>query len=251
MKEILKKCADDDFRNLSEMLDSYVSFTDDTGRKDLLKKSRTSTEAKTKMIAVIDRQIRYYGSSDVAYAFRSIFSNNSDGGVSALELIEDVCNKLKISIKHGGSVENRLKRLTAAAVEKELLSKNPAELREAFKKIGLGDADIKSIQESLIRNGKIAVIPIIIEILGPKVANGLIETIIVSLIAQIIGREAAKTIAKEAMKRNPWLNALGPAMWALSGIWLAFDMQGPAFRKTVPICLYLGLVALRDAPDID
>ncbi|MNP77743.1 hypothetical protein D3C76_1752300 [compost metagenome] len=48
------------------------------------------------------------------------------------------------------------------------------------------------------------------------------------------------------VKRNPWLNALGPWMWALSAAWLAFDVQGPAYRKTVPICLYLGVVGLRD-----
>ncbi|WP_279465177.1 hypothetical protein [Aeromonas veronii] len=84
----------------------------------------------------MDKQIRYYGSSDVAYAVRSVFSSSSDGGISSLELIEDVCKKLKINLKHGGSMEGRLERLVSAVVEKELLSKKPAELAEAFKKNG-------------------------------------------------------------------------------------------------------------------
>ena len=247
MKTVLAKCEYADFEYLSGVLDSYVSLTDDSGRKELLDKSRSSAAAKSELISVIDKQIRYYGSSDIAYAARSIFS--SDGGISALELIEDVCEKLKINIKQGGSVEGRLERLVSAVVEKELLSKSPDELAEAFKKIGVGDADTKLIKEHMIKNGKAAVLPIIFEVLGPKIALGIIETIIVSLIAQIIGREAAKVLVKEVMKRNPWLNALGPVMWALSSAWLAFDLQGPAYRKTIPICLYLGVVALRDGSE--
>lgn len=247
MQELLAKCEQVDFEYLSEVLDSYLSFTNDSGRKDLLKRSAASTVARADLINLLDKQIRYYGSSDVAYAVRSVFS--SAGGVSALELIEDVCGKLKVTIKHGGSAESRLERLVSAVVEKELLSKSPDELAEAFKKIGVGDADAKLIKEHLIKNGEVAVLPIVFQILGPKVALGIIETIIVSLIAQIVGREAAKALVKEVIKRNPWLNALGPVMWVLSGAWLAFDMQGPAYRKTIPVCLYLGVVALRDGPE--
>lgn len=247
MKTLLAKCEYPDFEYLSEVLDSYASLTDDSARKVLLESSRSSQSARAELITLIDKQIRYYGSSDVAYAFRSVFS--SDGGVSALELIEDVCEKLKVTIKHGGSVESRLERLVSVVVEKELFSKTPDELAKAFKDIGMGDADANLIQEHLVKNGKAAVLPIIFELLGPKIAMGIIETIIVSLIAQIVGREAAKVLIKEVVKRNPWLNALGPVMWALSGAWLAFDLQGPAFRKTVPICLYMGIVALRDGPE--
>lgn len=247
MKQILARCEQVDLEYLSDVLDSYFSFTNDSGRRDLLNKSRESTAAKADLINLLDKQIRYYGSSDVAYAVRSALS--SDGGVSALKVIEDVCGKLKVTIKHGGTIESRLERLVSAVVEKELISKSPDELAEAFKKIGVGDADAKLIKEHLIKNGEVAVLPIVFQILGPKVALGIIETIIVSLIAQIIGREAAKALVKEVIKRNPWLNALGPVMWALSGAWLAFDLQGPAYRKTVPICLYLGVVALRDGPE--
>ncbi|MDC7706384.1 hypothetical protein [Vogesella indigofera] len=249
MKDILFKCEYADFEYLSSVLDSYVSFTDDSGRKELLTRSQNSASAKSQLIEIMDRQIRYYGSSDIAYAFRRVFSSNSDGGVSSLELIEDVCERLKVSIKHGGSVEGRLERLVTAVVEKELFSKSPSELAEAFKKMGVGDADAKLIMEHLVKNGKVAVLPIIIQVLGPKVALSIIETIIISLIAQIVGREAAKALVKEVMKRNPLLNTLGPLMWALSGAWLAYDLQGPALRKIVPICLYLGVVALRDGSE--
>lgn len=247
MKTVLAKCEHADFTYISQVLDSYVALTDDSGRKALLDKSLDSSSAKAELIDLINKQIRYYGSSDIAYFVRSVFSD--DGGVPALEVIEDVCEKLAVGIKPGGSVEGRLERLVNAVVEKELLSKSPEQLAEAFKKIGVGDADAKLIMEHVVKNGKTAVLPAMYQILGPQVALGIIETIIVTLIASIIGREAAKVIVKETMKRNPWLNALGPIMWALSGAWLAFDLQGPAYRKTVPICLYLGVVALRDGSE--
>lgn len=247
MKSLLAKCEHADFEYLSVVLDSYMSLTDDAGRKELLNKSRTSVDAKADLVSLIEKQIRYYGSSDVAYAFRTIFS--SDGGVPALELIEDVCEKLKINIKQGGSVESRLEKMVSAVVEKELLSKTPDELAEAFKRIGVGAPDAELFKEHLIKNGKATVLPIVFELLGPKIALGVIETIIISLIAQMVGREAAKVLVKELVKRNPWLNALGPVMWVLSGAWLAFDLQGPAYRKTVPICLYLGVVGLRDGKE--
>ena len=249
MRSILEKCEKDDFVYISGVLDSYLSFTNDKLRKELLALSEGCAKSKAKMIELMDKQIRYYGSSDIAYIKRALLGD--DGGVTATEMVEDACEKLNVKIKKGGSLESRLERLVNSVVEKELSSKTPAELAEAFKDIGVGDADAEQILESLKKNGKVAILPVIAQILGPKITLGIIETIIVSLIAQIIGREAAKQLIKELIKRNPWLNALGPVLWVISGVWLTMDLQGPAYRKTVPICLYLGVVGLRDGAEDD
>lgn len=247
MRSIISKCTKEDFVYLSNVLDSYLSLTDDKRRKELLADSDTLVESREQLIDLMDKQIKYYGSSDIAYLKRVMFG--SDGGVEAKEIVEDVCAKLKVNIKIGGTTESRLERLVNSVVEKELLSKTPEELSAAFKNMGIGDVDRELVLTHLKSNGKVAVLPILVEVLGPKVALGIIETIVVSLIAQIIGREAAKQLVKELMKRNPWINVLGPVLWVLSGVWLAFDLQGPAYRKTVPICLYLGIVALRDGEE--
>jgi uncharacterized protein YaaW (UPF0174 family) len=247
MKEVLARCEPADFAYLSAVLDSYLSFTNDRRRRELLSLSESSPQSRAELVELMDKQIRYYGSADLAYLKRALFGE--DGGVDARELVEDVCGKMKVRIKHGGSLESRLEQLVYAVVEKELLDKTPEELAKAFKDIGVGNADVETILQHLKKNGKVAVLPILIEVLGPKIALGIIETIIVSLLAQIIGREAAKQLVKELVKRNPWINALGPVLWVLSGAWLAYDLQGPAFRKTVPVALYLGIVALRDGPE--
>jgi len=244
MRSILEKCEKDDFVYISTVLDSYLSFTNDKRRKELLALSEGCAESKSELLALMDKQIRYYGSSDIAYIKRALLGD--DGGVSSNEIVKDVCEKLKVKIKKGGSLESRLERLVNSVVEKELTNKSPFELAEAFKDIGVGDADSEQIIDHIKKNGKVAVLPIVAQVLGPKITLGIIETIIVSLVAQIIGREAAKQLIKELIKRNPWLNSLGPVLWIISGVWLTLDLQGAAYRKTGPICLYLGVVGLRD-----
>jgi len=137
MKAILEKCEKEDFSYLSTVLDSYVSFTNDRKRKELLEKSDKCQKSKNELIQIVDEQIRYYGSSDFAYLKRMLFSD--DGGVNSLEVVEDVCDKLEVKIKKGGSLEARLERLVTSVVEKELTNKTPEQLSKSFKNIGVVD----------------------------------------------------------------------------------------------------------------
>src|SRR5690606_16448638 len=72
-----------------------------------------------------------------------------------------------------------------------LLSKSPDELAKAFKEMGIEDIGRDKVIEHLKNNGKVAALPIIFQVLGPRVALGIIETVIISIITKIIGREAA------------------------------------------------------------
>lgn len=248
MKGVLEKCTVENFNYISATLDSYVSFTNDKRRKTLLSAYQNNPALHAELISLIDTQIKYFGSSDLAYLKRHLI--NGEGSIPATEIIDDVCKKLKVNVKVGGSIESKLEKLVLSVVEKELLSKTPEELSKCFNELGVGDIDREEIIAHIKKNGKVAILPIVFQILGPKIALGIVETIIVSLIAQMIGREAAKQLVKELLKRNPWINSLGPILWAISGAWIAYDLQGPAYRKTVPICLYLGIVALRDGEEM-
>ncbi|MGX2974562.1 hypothetical protein ACWIUH_05950 [Ursidibacter arcticus] len=249
MKKILQKCTDTDFKYISDILDSYVAFTNDSKRKKLLKQTIENQDvtAREELIELMDKQIRYYGSSDVAYIFRGLF--NDDGGVTAEEVVKDVAEKLKVKVKLGASTERTLELLVQAVVEKEFLSKSDKELADYFKKLKLNDADSQRIFNYLKENGKVVMLPVLLKVLGTDTTLVIIQSIIITIIAQFIGKKAADQLIKELVKRNPWLNALGPVVWVLSTTWLAFDLQGEAYRKTVPICLYLGIVGLRDGQE--
>lgn len=244
MKQLLNKCTKTDLRYISDVLDGYISFTDDKKRKSLLAQYPHS---KAELVHLMDKQIRYYGSSDVAYLWRSLFSN--DGGVSAEEVIADVAKKLKVEIKLGASVERSLEILATRVVEKELHNKSPEELAEQFKKMGVGNTDIQKVMNFMKKNAKATVLPFLVKLLGEKTVFAVVQSIIIGVISVYLGKETAKALLQEVIKRNPWLNALGPWIWVVSGSWIALDLQGEAYRKTVPICLYLGIVALRDGEE--
>lgn len=245
MKKVLRKCNKEDFEYLDLVLDSYAAFTNDSKRKDLIKEVFGSRPSKREeLISLVDKQIRYYGSSDVAYAFRSIFNN--DGGVSGLELVGDVADKLKIKLKSSSSVESKLERLSVAVVDKELASKSSSELIKSFKEMGISDQDLMQFKAHVKSSGVAVALPLIFKMLGPKIALKIVENILINVIAYVIGATAARQLVGEILKRNPLINVLGPAVWVVSGTWLAFDIQGPAYRKTIPVCLYLGIVSLRD-----
>lgn len=249
MKDILRKCTIEDFEYISEVLDNYASLTNDSKRKQLLAELYRDSSKKEELIALVDEQIRYFGSSDAAYFGRKLLGK--DGGISATELVSDVCEKSKIKVKLGGSIEARLEQLVSAVVEKELRSKSAEDLAKAFKAMPeVGEKERELLLDHIKTNGEVLIIPVLIEFLGPKLALGIIETITVAIISKFVGQQAAKLLVKELINRNPWLNTLGPVMWAISGAWLAFDLQGPALRKTIPICLYLGMVGLRDNEEV-
>ena len=125
---------------------------------------------------------------------------------------------------------------------------SPEELVKKFQEYGIGmeqrDLILEFFKEK--RRATTLILPVLYKILGRKIVFQLIEGIVLHLVARIVGREAARVILKEIAKRNPWVNILGPILWALTAIDLILTIQGPAYRKTFPVCLYLGVVVIRD-----
>ena len=96
MKEILNLCDHNDLKEISDILKSHVSFTSDTRRNKLLSLSSSSASARIELIDLMDKQIRYFGSSDIAFIYRELFSKDKSGEVTSVELIQDVCKKLQV-----------------------------------------------------------------------------------------------------------------------------------------------------------
>jgi len=247
MKELLKKAETADFEFILATLSSHINFSNDSKLRKLLDDyaRRQTDTAKYSLITKIELEIRYAGSADLAYLYRWLFKGGP--GVPPDEVISDVSKKLKVKQKLIGTNEAKLERLVKAVVEKKFLELSDEEKRGFLKKQGCTDSKINELLAEIKKRGKIAVIPIIIKLLGPKVAENLVNGIIIALISQIVGKEAAKKLVVELTKRFPlWAEWLGPVVWGITFAWIAYDLQGPAYRKTIPIMLYLGLVALRD-----
>ena len=248
---LLLKCDANDFSVLISQIDSYVNFSSDSELKELLAnyKKNDTNDSKTTLAKAVEREIRYIGSSDIAYVFRKLKGDELPAGVSIHEIIEDVSNKLKVKQKLLGSPEAKVERLVKWVVEKTFFALKPEQQRELFEKAGVGKDQQDEFFEKIKRN-KAHFLLLLLSLLGPEITATIIQGLAVAAMATFMGRKAAEELFKNLVKRFPWwAEWLGPIVWSLSLGWLAIDLQGAANRKTIPIILYLGIISLRDGPE--
>ena len=101
MQALLAKCDVEDLRFLAKQIDSYVNLTDDKRLKDAIAQFSTSSTAESKLavLHLLEAEIRYVGSSEVAYAKRKLLNEEQPYGVEINEIIDDTSAKLKIKQK--------------------------------------------------------------------------------------------------------------------------------------------------------
>lgn len=243
--EILQKCEKMDADFIVSTIDSYINFSDDKGLRECLHYWNEG-EMPLQLAEKLETEIRYVASSDIAYAYRKA-RGVTPAGVDIDEIINDISKVLKVKIKIG-SIEARLETLVRSSFEKRVSEMSQEEQREMLRKFNMDDNAIREVQKT-IKENPVIILPILVQVVGPKIALEIVQVVTISIIAQFIGRKAAEEMLKQIMIRFPWLaQFLGPIVWAASLGWLAVDLCGPAFRKVIPIMLTLGLVALRDGP---
>lgn len=235
MKSILTQLNKEDIVYISKRLDNITSFTNDKKRNKLIEKTETPSD---ELIDLIDKQIRYFGSSDVASIYRKTLKK--EAFVTSNEILDDITKKMKFNINKHQSIENKLKRLVKEIVRKELSDAKPEDLEKMLKKSDLNYSDIEEVIR-LIDQDDGDIVETMIDHLGQNLATELIFEIMQRTILLVAGETAFKFIVAQFIRKNPGFQILGPAVWVLTGAWFAFDLQGPAYRKTIPICLYIGM----------
>ncbi|TFE36999.1 hypothetical protein E2553_46140 [Paraburkholderia dipogonis] len=251
MTSLLMKCEVEDFAFLIEQIEGPFNLSSDSDLTAALGNFRRSGSevAKSVLVKLIEREVRYLGSSEAAYAYRKLLSSQEPAGVSILEIVNDVSKKLTVRQKAIGTLEARLERLVKSAVEKAFFDLKPEQQRELFEQAKVGSKQQGEFFDK-IKSNKAHFLPLLFSLLGPEITASIVQGLTIAVIAQFIGREAAKELLKNILARFPWwAEWLGPIVWSLSLSWLAFDLQGAAYRKTIPILLYLGIVGLRDGPE--
>lgn len=250
MNKILMKAEVEDFEFIIGILRGKVKLRSDTKLReviDVYEKEPTRAN-KVTLASNFERHIRYLGSSDIAYFVRYLYKDSP--GVKAQEIIDDVSKKLKVSQRKVGTIEAQLERLVKISVEKTVMEMNNEKIREILKEAKFSPSAISEIMKQVKQKGKVAIIPILFSAVGSKAGMKILETLILSLLGALIGRETVKIIIKELAKKipiaAPWL---GPIMWGITVGWIGVDIAGPAYRKTIPVLLYLGMIGLRDGPE--
>lgn len=176
----------------------------------------------TKYVDEIIEEIQRYGGNTLVNIFRGC-------GVSYHETVYDVCKKMSISCSRTQTTEE---------IEGKLLSKVLANVWS-----NLSDDDRNRILSELgIQKPKIggmgAAATIAFIMAERSFAYPFIVSIVGSVGAMMLGRTAPLLLANVGLGRAIAVLA-GPIGWAIAGVWSAFDIAAPAYRITIPVCVYV------------
>lgn len=171
----------------------------------------------SKYLDLILEELQTFGGNSFANILRG-------GGVYYKEILCDVCDKMKVDFDKSDS---------ASAIEQELLMKiiadsmdkmSDSELRALANELDLGVSSYSKqvlllSMQTLIRAGGFM--------------SYQIALIVANAISQAIIGEGLSLAANAALTRAIGIFA-GPIGLAITGIWAAIDIAGPAYRVTIP-----------------
>ena len=241
MQNLLLPLTLTDYEFLVGILDS--NFRPAPQLRSCLQDFRERGDASTReeLCSALEREIRYAGSSDAAYAMRLL--RGTTPGVSFNAIIRDVGRVLKVPVLRYGTDREMLEELTRECVTQQFSKRSPEEQQHLLEDLGVDRARAAAF---LKRSAGVFAVPIFLEAFGAVVVNGLIKTVILGTIARIIGQGVLQRLLPTVLARIPWwVGWITPVAWTVAIGWTAINLQGPARRKTVPIVLYLGMCSLR------
>jgi len=154
-------------------------------------------------------------------------------GVEYDEVVRDVAKQLKVNFHENAQTD---------VIEMEIIKKL---ISDEFDKMSLEQK--REILETIGAEHAEAVIA------APAMLAGLLAARLSGFAIYKLAAIAANAIAKAVLGKglafagNAALMkgigvALGPVGWVATGAWLAFDLAGPAFRKTVPSVIHVALL---------
>lgn len=244
MNDLLSILQPADYRFLAGILESPFNLNNDSSFESIVLKleNEDTPEYRTLAQEKLESSIRYLGSSDLAYAFRSL--TGSDPGVSFQEIVRDVASNLKVEAPKAATDREMVEKLATDYATQQFAELSPEEQQKMLENLGVEKDKAAAF---IKRSAGVFALPMLIEAFNLVIVQGLIKTIIFGTIAKIIGSQLAGRLFTFLVGRMPWwVSWIGPAAWTLSIGWTTIDLQGPARRKTVPAVLYLGLCSLRE-----
>jgi uncharacterized protein YaaW (UPF0174 family) len=250
MQTILATAELADFEFLVRILCDRYNFINDKDLRAALQNfaAPPSGACRQALAEQIEHELRYAGSADLAYVWRWLIGR--EPGVKVEEIIDDVTGKLGVRCRRIGTVPARLQSLVKGVVEKTFLRLKPEDQRRILESQGINPDLIDEILARLKEGGKLLFLPLLFSILGKQLTAKLLTNVAMQIIVTFVGREAAKQILRQLILKFPWwAEWIGPIAWTVSIGWFVIDMQGPAYRITAPVLVYLGLISLRNGPE--
>lgn len=239
----LSEIDSETIETLIRMLDTFWQTDIERIKSELLSTGvpEAKTTARVELAKNVVHIVRYFGSHNISYGLRMIFSE--EPGVHYSEICRDVCENLNkqlkkhIDIPRVASVSEYENMICEIMLRIQFEGKTEEEIAQMLEDAGLDGDAIKQTAKELAKfavagTGLIA----LVKVLGKKIITELISKLIVMIVAKKLGEEAAKKLAARILAKcaqKTFAKIISGIGWALL-IWDAVDLAGPAKRIVIP-----------------
>ncbi|QLB13516.1 uncharacterized protein YaaW (UPF0174 family) [Bisgaardia hudsonensis] len=226
--EFLAKCSDDDLKDLVDCLiydkDGKQRYTEELSNSKGYIRYNPEHSKYWKDIAA---EIQCFGANSLVTIFRG------GEGVLYKEVLQDVCDQLKVNYNKNSKVERIEQGLMQKILETALEEMDAKELQKLAISLGIKNT------EGLTPEALFASFQTIFRLGGFK-SYQLTVTIVNAILKAILGR--GLTIAGNAALTKIMSILTGPIGWAITGLWTAVDIAGPAYRVTIPSVMHIAVL---------
>lgn len=196
--------------------------------KDKLKYSDSSTRSDAEIII---SYLCRMGSNDIASLFRK------GEGVSYDEVVYDVAKKLGVKDASKDNSAEKNENLIIAKAFADAYDKMTAEEKEDL----LKSLNIEGTSNEIPFAASGAIVAQILLKKYGGFAVYKISLIVANFVSRALLGKGLTFAVNAALTRG--IGAfLGPIGWAVTGVWLAAELAGPAYRKTVPAIIHLAML---------
>lgn len=176
---------------------------------------------------LIAAEIQAFGANTFATMFRG------GQGVPYREVATDVCDKLKVNYNKASSIEMIENNLLMKILSDALDNMSQKELNELAESIGMKQRSLITPEalmgtfQAVFRAGGFKSYQLTL-----IVVNGVMKA--------LLGR--GLSFAGNAALTRTMSILTGPIGWAVTGIWTAVDIAGPAYRVTIPAVIQIAVL---------
>lgn len=196
--------------------DGEVRYTEELTTNDLYKTHYPDHQKYWKPIAA---EIQCFGGNTFVTLLRG------GKGVQYKEVLQDVCDKLKVNYNKNSSAEKIEANLLMKILEDAIEKMSPEELQELAKSAGIKSV-VGATPEAMT-----AVFQAVFRLGGFK-SYQLTLIVVNAVLKALIGR--GLSLAGNAALTRTMAILTGPIGWVVTGVWTAVDIAGSAYRVTVP-----------------
>lgn len=224
--EFLQYMDDKSLDSLVETLikdkDGELRLTESITSNDLYKKFAPQHSKYWELIA---EELQSFGGNTFANVFRG-------GGIQYREILCEVCDKMKVNYNKNSTVINIEQNLFMKILEDSMKNMSAEELKSIVEDLNLktqtytSQAVMAAIQVSIKKSGFFAY----------KMSAIIVNAVLKALFGRGL------SFAGTGIMMRTISTFAGPIGWAITAVWTAFDVAGPAFRVTIPAVIQVAFL---------